>query len=287
MFSSGLVTLCSWIHSTLFCKQGFAISMSYIFVLRDTDQTIPLHEYAAHCCQPLLFRSMTGTSFLPRSTVSLLISFTLIQASATTSHSIMPSRGSGKFTCLGLVRGCLIGLASLMRFSVLWFMEWIIIKLSTELLKSFPYFSLQVPSMVPAYYSHSWVHCSWSSNPQLIMLKIPHTNIYCVFLCYVHGLSKYMQHIERNKVFWDWLHLRQKDSGIHCNTPQICFVLGLHWRWRANSCLFHQWSSLHPSMQHLQFPDSCSSVLSSVSLLSVMCFVNSSTIFGLLTGLCP
>jgi hypothetical protein len=97
----------------------FLIPTSYIFVLRDTDQTMPFHEYAAHCCQPLLFCSAAGTNFLPRSTVSLLLSFTLNQASATTNHSIMPSRGNGKFTCLGLVRGCLIGLVLLIRFSVL------------------------------------------------------------------------------------------------------------------------------------------------------------------------
>ncbi len=58
-----------------FAKQGFAIPTSYIFVLRDTDQTImTLHEYAVHCCWPLLFCSVSGTSFLPRSTVSLLLS---------------------------------------------------------------------------------------------------------------------------------------------------------------------------------------------------------------------
>ncbi len=106
MFLSGLVSLCSWIHSTLSWKQGFAIPTSYIFVLRDTDQTIPLHEYAAHCCQPLLLLCSISGTRLPRSTVSLLLSFTLNQASATTSHSIMPSRRNGKFTWQGFVRGC-------------------------------------------------------------------------------------------------------------------------------------------------------------------------------------
>jgi hypothetical protein len=43
---------------------------------------------------------------LPRSTVSLILSFTLNQASARTSHLIVPSRENGKFTCLGFVRGC-------------------------------------------------------------------------------------------------------------------------------------------------------------------------------------
>ena len=36
----------------------------------------------------------------------ILLSFTLNQASATTSHSIMPSRKNGKFTWPGFVRGC-------------------------------------------------------------------------------------------------------------------------------------------------------------------------------------
>ncbi len=99
MFLSGLVSLCLWIYSTLSCKQGFAIPRSYIFVLRDTDQPIPLHEYAAHCCQPLLLLcSISGTRLLPRSTVSLLLSFTLNQASATTSHSIIPSGRNGNST---------------------------------------------------------------------------------------------------------------------------------------------------------------------------------------------
>ena len=35
------------------------------------------------------------------------LSSTLNQASATTSHFIVPSRGNGKFTCLGFVGGCL------------------------------------------------------------------------------------------------------------------------------------------------------------------------------------
>ncbi len=39
IFLSGLVPLCSWIHSALFCTWGFVIPTSYIFVLRDTDQT--------------------------------------------------------------------------------------------------------------------------------------------------------------------------------------------------------------------------------------------------------
>ncbi len=111
---SGLVLLCSWIHSALFCTQAFefAILTIFNFVLRDTDQTISLHEYAVYCCQPVLFCSMSGTSFLPtRSKVSLLFTFTLNQASTTTSHSIMPCRKNGKLTYLGFVRGCLIGLA--------------------------------------------------------------------------------------------------------------------------------------------------------------------------------
>jgi hypothetical protein len=55
--SAGLVPLCLWNHSALFSTQGFAIPMSYIFVLRDTDQTIPLHELQGiavnHCYSAL------------------------------------------------------------------------------------------------------------------------------------------------------------------------------------------------------------------------------------------
>ncbi len=186
MFLSGLVSLCSWIHSALLSTQAFefAIPMIYIiFVLRDTDQTIPLHEYAAHCCQPELFFCCISSvhAFLPRSTVSWLLSFTLNWASATTSHSIMSSRRNGKFTYLGFVRSCLIGLALLIRFLVLWFMEWIIIKLSTELLRSFPSVSWQVPCLVPAYHSHSWYGASQSgaqSNTIYLILRYVAVHIY-------------------------------------------------------------------------------------------------------------
>ena len=39
MFLSGLASLCSWIHSTLSCKQGLAIPTSYIFVLHEGNQS--------------------------------------------------------------------------------------------------------------------------------------------------------------------------------------------------------------------------------------------------------
>ncbi len=124
MFLSGLAPLCLWIHFILFCTQGFAIPTNYIFMLRDTDQTLPLmnHFSNALLLTVLLLCSISGTS-LPRSTVSLILSSTLNQASTTTSHSSMPSRGNGKFTCLGFVRGCLMGLALLIRFLDLWFVE--------------------------------------------------------------------------------------------------------------------------------------------------------------------
>ncbi len=49
----------------------------------------------------------------------------------------------------------------------------------------------------------SWaVLYSGSSNPQLIMLKIPSINIHWVFFYAMHmALSDYLQHIERNEVF--------------------------------------------------------------------------------------
>ncbi len=208
MFLSDLLPLCLWIHSTLFCKQGFAIPTSYIFVLRDTGQTIPLHEYAVHCCQPLLFCSISGTIFLPRSTVSILLSFTLNQASATSSHSIMPSRRNGKFSHLVFVRGCLIGFASLIRFLVLWFMEWIDMKLSTEVFRSLSSILWQAPSLVPAYHSHAW---DLPSLKQYFALGPPALSSSCSrypiptsteFFYVMHmALWDYVQHIERNKVF--------------------------------------------------------------------------------------
>ncbi len=221
MFLSSLASLCSWIHSTLSCKQGFAIPTSYIFVLRDTGQTIPLHEYPAHCCQPLLLLcSISGTRLLPRSTVSLLLSFTLNQASATTSHSIMPSKKNGKFTWPGFVRGCWIGwLALLIRFLVLWFVERININLSTEVLRSLSSISWQTPHLVPAYHSHSW---DLSSLEQYFTLGPPTLSSLLKYL-YQHSLSffyamhmavsDYVQNAKRTK-FSRLISLWQKVSGI-------------------------------------------------------------------------
>ncbi len=120
----------------------------------------------------------------------------------------MPNRGNGKFTCLGFVRGCLIGLALLIRFLVLWFVKWIIIKLSTELLGSCPSISWQVPSMVPAYHSHSW---DLSSLEQYFALGPPTLSSSCSrypiptpteFFYVMHmALSDCMQDIEKNIVF--------------------------------------------------------------------------------------
>ena len=107
---SCLVPLCSWISFVLFCTQDFAHPTSYIFRVERhrPNNSSPWIISEAYCCRPVLFLcSISGTS-LSRSTVSLLLlSFTLNQASATTNHSIVPSRGNGKFTCLGwFVRGC-------------------------------------------------------------------------------------------------------------------------------------------------------------------------------------
>ncbi len=248
MFLSGLVHFCPWNHPTLFCKQGFAIPMSYIFVLRDTDQTISLHEYAVHCCQALIFCSMSGTIFLPRSTVSLLLSFTLNQASATTSHSRMPSRRNGKFTCLGFVRGCLVGLALLIRFLVLWFVERIIIKMFTELLRSFPSISCPSCSRYPIptsteffYVMHMvllakfpWLIFLWQ-NVSGILLKYPP-----FFLFFEKYASSDLWEIATclSKLLWImvWFH-------CHCPfcTPSLKTVHPYSWTWleMVHQSIFH------------------------------------------------
>ncbi len=245
VFLSGLVSLCLWIHSTLSCKQGFAIPTSYIFVLRDTDQTIPLHEYAAHCCQPLLLLcSILGKS-LPRSTVSLLLSFTLNQASATTRYSTMPSRRNGNFTWLGFVRGCLIGLALLIRSSVLWFVERINIKLSTEVLRSLSSILWQTPSLVPAYHSHSWDLPSlkqyFAQGPPTLSSscsRYPLPNIYWVFSMLCTWLYQTTYSILRETKFLRLISLWQKVSGILMKYPSFfCWKQTLSDLWEVATCL--------------------------------------------------
>ena len=99
---SCLVPLCLWI-SFLFCTQVCPSHELHFFVLRDTDQTIPLHEsFQTHIAVEVIYLCSNSGTSLSGSTVSLLLlSFTLNQASASTNHSIVPSRGNGKFTCLG------------------------------------------------------------------------------------------------------------------------------------------------------------------------------------------
>ena len=116
---------------------------------------------AAHCCWPgnAILCSISGTTSLTRSTVLLLLSSTLNQASARPSHYIKLSKENGKFTCLRFVRGCLkylIYLALLIRFLDLWFVEWNMIKSCTKVAKLLSSISLQASSMVPAYHPHLW-----------------------------------------------------------------------------------------------------------------------------------
>ncbi len=154
------------------------------------------------------------TIFLQRSTVSLLLSFTLNQASATASQSIMPRRRNDKFTCLGFLRGCLIGLAFLFRFLVLCFVERINIKWSTKVLRSLSSILWQTPSLVPAYHSHSW---DLPSLKQHFAMGPPTLSSSCSrypiptsteFFYVMHmALSDYVQHVERNKYSSNWLHL--------------------------------------------------------------------------------
>ncbi len=101
--TSVLVDLFLVLHASL------PIPRATFFVLRDTDQTIPLHEsFQTHIAVEVIYLCSNSGTSLSGSTVSLLLlSFTLNQASASTNHSIVPSRGNGKFTCLGwFMRGC-------------------------------------------------------------------------------------------------------------------------------------------------------------------------------------
>ncbi len=144
----------------------------------------------------------------------------------------MPSRGNGKFTCLGFVRGCLIGLALLIRFLVVWFVEWIIIKMSTELLRSLSSILWQVPSLVPAYHFYSW---DLSSLEQYFTLGPPTLSSSCSrypiptsteFFYVMHmALSDNMQHIEQNKVFTIDFPSDKRSQAYCWNTPHFLFVL--------------------------------------------------------------
>ena len=101
--------LCACGSLSCFARK-FAHPTSYIFCVErhGPNNSSPWIISDAYCCRPVIFLcSISGTS-LSGSTVSLLLlSFTLNQASASSNHSIVPSRGNGKFTCLGwFVRGC-------------------------------------------------------------------------------------------------------------------------------------------------------------------------------------
>ncbi len=155
---SCLVPLCLWI-SFVFCTQVCPSHELHVCVERHgPNNSSPWIISDAYCCRPVIFPcSISGTS-LSGSTVSLLLlSFTLNQASASSNHSIVPSRGNGKFTCLGwFVRGCFLSLALLIRFLDLWFVEWIIIKVIHRKGQVFYFLVASTSGMVPAYHSHLW-----------------------------------------------------------------------------------------------------------------------------------
>ena len=100
-----LICACGFIPS---CFARKALPIPWATVLSwetQTEHASPRFISAVHCCQPMLFLCSISGASLPRSTISLLLSFTLNQASAKTSHPIVPSRENGKFTCLGFVGG--------------------------------------------------------------------------------------------------------------------------------------------------------------------------------------
>ncbi len=212
---SCLVPLCSWIYFVLFCTQGFANPMSYVFCdeRHRPNNSSPWIISAAYCCRPVLFLcSISGTS-VSRSTVSLLLSFTLNQASATTSHSIVPNRGNGKFTCLGCVRGCFWAW-------LYWSGSWIYDSwngLSSSHIQTWSghyhlFLGKRLIWCLPIIliYETYLLLCStslWvfqSSDPQIIILKKPHSAFWCADLLRSHRCWHPHYLLLRRFSFIDW-----------------------------------------------------------------------------------
>ena len=144
-------------------------------------------------------------------------------------HSSMPSWGFVKFTWLGLLRGCLRSSAFLIRFLVLWFLEWILIKF---LQNSSGCFHLPHGKCLVWWLPITFIHVIypllsstllWVVHPQLIMLKMPYANIYWVFLCFALGFIRLCATYWEKQSFHDWFFPLTKVSGISLKYPPPFF----------------------------------------------------------------
>ncbi len=125
------------------------------------------------------------------------------------------------------MRGCLIGLALLSRFLVLWFVERININLSIEVLRSLSSILWQTPSLVPAYHSHSW---GLSSLEQYFTLGPPtlsssfssiSTNIHWVFSMLCTWLYQTTCSMLKEQSFHDWFPSDKRSQAYRWNTPHF------------------------------------------------------------------
>ena len=196
------VSINSWIHSALLCTQGFEFALPMSNMLCWVTQTKPCLSMNQCCASQstsanllLYLRDMLSCQGPSH---SFIVSLIYLEPASLliTHHSSMPSRGFGKFTWLGLLRGCLKSLAFLIRLLVLWFLEWILIKF---LQNSSGCFYLPHGMCLVWWLPITFIHGTypllsstllWVVHPQLIMLKMLYTNLYWVFLCFALGLIR-------------------------------------------------------------------------------------------------
>ncbi len=99
-------------------------------------------------------------------------------------------------------------------------------------LRSCPSISWQVPSMVPAYHSHSWDLSSLEQYFTLGLLTLRSSDYHAQDTPYqqlstsqhsAYVLINYVQHFERHEAFHNWISLWQKVSGISLKYPPFFF----------------------------------------------------------------
>ncbi len=136
------------------------------------------------------------------------------------------------------MRGCLIGLALLIRFSVLWFMERININLSTEVLRSLSSISWKTPSLVPAYHFHSWDLPSlkqyFTQGPPTLgssCSRYPYPTFTEFFLCYAHGFIRLRAACWKKRSFHDWFLSDKRSQAYRWNTPHFFLIF---WKRQAD-----------------------------------------------------
>ncbi len=122
----------------------------------------------------------------------------------------------------------MIGLALLIRFSVLWLVEWINIKLSTEVIRSLSSISWQTPSLVPAYHSHSWdlpsLNQYFAQSPPTLgssCSRYPYPTFTEFFLCYAHGFIRLCEACWKKQSFHDWFPSDKRSQAYRWNTPNF------------------------------------------------------------------